>query len=53
MGANKLAENTPNAPKKYMPKLFTQAQMLKTIEKMLHWVSVLRGHKTAVLFIVT
>ena len=28
MGANKLAENTQNSPKTYLPKLFAQAQKI-------------------------
>ena len=44
MGADKLTENTPNAPK-LMSKLSAQAQKFGILmKKKLHWASVVRGY---------
>ena len=46
MGADKLAENTTNAPKSeiYLPKLSAQAQKFGiSLKKKLHWASIVRA----------
>ena len=46
MGADKLTENTPNAPKlMHLSKLSAQAQKFRiSMKNKLHWSSVVRGY---------
>ena len=46
IGADKLAENTSNIPKMYLPKLSAQAQKFGIFneKKRLHWASIVREY---------
>ena len=45
MGADKSAENTPNAPKFICPLHFAQTKRRDFNEKRVHWASVVRAHR--------